>query len=811
MCNHNVEPQYGYWSELLRNYTNFAKIPYDYFNKDYERKMTFETRVLDENLLNKLADYSKASWLELESVFETIFGLVLQKYIYEEDVVFGRGRSEIPIRIDGSEGDFLTLVNKVQTQWNSSQKHLDTLDGYLREECILGEKLINTLVLHEDLSEESIVNALKKLDDDSAVGEVGTLEILDNESSVGEVETLEELNYNNAVVALEEMDNDERLNSELSSLFGKYDLTMILSGEMFAVFNESLYDRSTIKRLMGVFKEVVEQVISNDELKINDELEIYDGYKCVLNSKPIKDIEFISKREKDRILEEFNDTEVDIPLDKTYIDLYRESVRNNPDNIAVSDEQGFLTYREFDKITEKLAGYLNFIGAGIEDVVAVILPRNLSIVVSAISIMKAGCSFFPIDINNPKERMEYLIEDSKAKVVVTYDHLNSIVDFKGATIVDIDGMEFMDKYYPVISGPTPTSNAYTISTSGSTGRPKIIEVEHRSLVNMCYFSIDSINITEEDVCGVYLSFSFDAVMKQIFPYLMVGASVNIMPEEAKYDEYTVNEYCSEEDVTVLALPSAMAKLFIKNCNSYNLRVLQAGGERLKGYKDRKYKIYNEYGPAEFTVISTMFNVDRRYDRIPIGKPIYNTYAYVLDKNGNLCPPGMPGELCLSGVQMSRGYMNNEEKSRQCFIENPFAVGENTRLMYKTGDLVRWLEDGNLDYIGRLDNQVKVGEFSIDVYEIENVINSIREVKSSVCVVKESEVGEKYLVAYYVVDNDDYEFVNSRSIRSYLGLYIPEYMIPTIIMRIVKIPVTHIGKVNKRELPFFDPDEEYLDL
>jgi amino acid adenylation domain-containing protein len=451
-----------------------------------------------------------------------------------------------------------------------------------------------------------------------------------------------------------------------------------------------------------------------------------------------------------------------------------------------------------------LGGYLNHIGVKKEDVVAVMLPRNINFVIAAIATMKAGGSFFPIDINNPIERIEYLLEDSKAKVLIKEDNIKislreeSIKD-SNICVVDIEKDGFMDTDFPLTQEIKPENVAYTISTSGSTGRPKIISVEHRSLLNMCFYSIDQINITENDICGVYLSFSFDAVMKQIFPYLLKGATVSIMSEEAKFNEFTVNEFCEENDVTVLALPSALAKLFIKNCNNQSLRVLQAGGEKLNGYKKRKYKLYNEYGPAEFTVLSTQFLVDKEYNRIPIGKPIANTYVYVLDKYDNLCPIGVPGELCLSGAQISRGYINKKEATEKSFVDNPFCIDVYTKKMYRSGDLVTWLETGELDYIGRLDNQIKIGENNIDLYEIDNMISNINQIKSCITIAKEDEKGIKYLSSYYVIDEKDYEKINSTYIRNYLKLHLPSYMIPSVIIRIEKIPVTLIGKVNKRAL------------
>lgn len=572
----------------------------------------------------------------------------------------------------------------------------------------------------------------------------------------------------------------------LEKLNKLYDILVMISIEdtlkISIGYNDNIYKVDTVNRILDQFLKVFKQVLRNESILLED-------------------IELISGAERKKLLYEFNDNDKDIPLHKNYIELFSESVKRYSNNIAVQDERMSLKYRDLNIMSDKLGAYLNHIGVKLEDRVAVILPRNLNFVIAALSIVKAGASFFPIDTNNPKERMEYLLEDSNAKAVITTEDFFDKVSTIGASIIDIEDSSYLVTNYKFTEKILPDNSAYTISTSGSTGRPKMISIEHRSLINMCYYSNEYINVTEKDICGVYLSFSFDAVIKQIFPYLLVGATVDIMPEESKFNEYTVNEYCEESDITVLALPTALAKLFIKNCSNFSLRVLQAGGERLKGFKEREYKVYNEYGPAEFTVLCTSFYVDKHYDNVPIGSTINNTKAYVLDKNDKLCPIGVPGELCLSGIQISRGYINNEELNKLSFVDNPFKRDEYTEKMYRTGDLVRWLKDGNLEYIGRLDNQVRIGEFRIELFEIENTINRIKQIKSSVCVAKEDEEGEVYLIAYYVVDEHDYENVNSKTIREYLEKQLPEYMIPKIIVRIDKVPVTPIGKVNKRALPF----------
>ncbi len=728
MYEFNLNLATKYWSDLLDGYTNVAKIPHDYFNKEYVEKISYKSIILDESVYLKLIDYSTKNGISIEIIIETIYGLILQKYTYEEDVVFGKTLDFVPLRIyNKTSCSFKKLLQRVQHQWIRSLEYANNPFVYIENESILKDKLINTVFFYKEMDLKDCIEKFNKF----------------------------------------------------------YDLFVVLSVKdtmkIKIGYNDTVYKSDTIDRVLGEFGDVIEQILEDENITVED-------------------IEFISKSEKERVLYDFNNTKRDIPFDRDYISIFRECVAKHPDNVAVRDEHNCISYRELDKLTDRLGGYLNYLGVHLEDIVAVMLPRSLNIVVAAISIMKAGATFFPIDINNPKERLEYLLEDSNAKIVITNDELKYKVRSINTIIVDIGSKEYNEKVYKLTEKLSPNNGAYTISTSGSTGRPKTMTIEHRSLVNMCYYSIESIEISEEDICGVYLSFSFDAVMKQIFPYLLAGASVDIMPEESKFNEYTVNEYCEEEDISVLALPTAIAKLFIKKCNNFSLRVLQTGGERLKGYKNRNYKLYNEYGPAEFTVISTSFFVDREYDRVPIGRPIYNTYAYVLDKNDKVCPIGVPGELCLSGIQISRGYLRDVELTKKSFVPNPFKRDEYTEKMYRTGDLVRWLENGNLDYIGRLDNQVKIGEFRIDLYEIENTINSIKEIKSSVCVSREDEDGEKYLIAYYVVDDHDYDEVNSRTIRYFLENQLPAYMIPKIIVRIDKIPVTPIGKVNKRALP-----------
>lgn len=724
----NLERAMNYWMDLLDDYTNIAKIPNDFFYKDCSDEVVDEVFKMNIEKHERLIQYSKVNNISIDSIIETIYGLILQKYIYEDDVVFGKTMNIIPIRVRVRQSEkFIDVVRKLKRQWSRSLEYGYYLLSDIENKNHLNTKLINTIFIAKsfDLSYDY---------------------------------DIEKKGYDLSVI-----------------VYTKRALKIKIK------YKQSIYKRETIRRILNQFDYIIEQIIEDNDILIED-------------------LEFVCKEEEKVLLEDFNNNQYEIPYDKSYVDLFREQVKVTPSNIAARDENRKLTYKELDEVTDKLAGYLNHIGVESEDIVAVMLPRDINIIITAIGIMKSGGAFFPIDTSNPEERLNYLLEDSNAKVVITTDELKSKVVNENTIVLDINDEEMFKLGYELTEKITSSNCAYTISTSGSTGRPKTIAIEHKSLVNMCYYSVKSISATENDICGIYLSFSFDAVMKQLFPYLLVGASIDIMPEEAKFDEYTVNEYCEENDITILALPTAFARLFIQNCNNNSLRVVQTGGERLKGYRKRNYELYNEYGPTEFTVVSTSFHVDREYGKIPIGKPIFNTYAYVLDKKNKLCPIGAPGELCLSGIQISRGYLNKKGLTEQVFVENPYKTCEHNKLMYRTGDLVRWLDDGNLDYIGRMDNQVKIDEFRIELYEIENIINNITEIKSVVCISRTNDDGDMYICAYYVIDEEDSGKINERTIREYLNEHLPPYMIPTIIMRIDKIPVTPIGKVNKRALP-----------
>ncbi|MBJ3789754.1 amino acid adenylation domain-containing protein, partial [Bacillus sp. OA1] len=337
--------------------------------------------------------------------------------------------------------------------------------------------------------------------------------------------------------------------------------------------------------------------------------------------------------------------------------------------------------------------------------------------------------------------------------------------------------------------------AYVIYTSGSTGLPKGVLVEHHSLVNLCNWYVDFHKITERDRITNYLKVSFDASIGEIFPCLITGATLHVLGKDMRLDLDKLNEYMNSKDITVATFPSKVSEQFILQDN-HSLRMLVSGGEKLILNKNTRYQLVNAYGPTENTVVTTSFLMNNNDDNIPIGKPVYNTKVYIVNKYNQLCPIGVTGELCISGVGLARGYLNNPALTAEKFVGNPFVSGEK---MYRTGDLVRWMPDGNVEFIGRIDHQVKIRGYRIELGEIEIQLLKHQDIKEVVVVAKEDKENHTYISAYIVSE----KAISSAKIREFLEKELPDYMIPSYFVQLDQLPLTSNDKVDRKALP--EPD------
>ncbi|HLP59148.1 MAG TPA: AMP-binding protein, partial [Candidatus Deferrimicrobium sp.] len=346
---------------------------------------------------------------------------------------------------------------------------------------------------------------------------------------------------------------------------------------------------------------------------------------------------------------------------------------------------------------------------------------------------------------------------------------------------------------------TPPDIAYVIYTSGSTGKPKGVMVEHCGLVNLCCWHNKSFEVTAKDRATKYAGFGFDASVWEIFPYLIEGATIYIVPEEIKLDVWAINRFYEENGITISFLPTQICEQFMGIENS-TLRVLLTGGDKLKSLTKKSYRLYNNYGPTENTVVTTSFPVTDYSPNIPIGKPIYNNKIFILDKNNHLQPVGVPGELFIGGSGVARGYLNQPDLTVEKFIDFPhssFFVPHSK--LYRTGDLARWLPDGNIEFLGRGDYQVKIRGFRIELGEIENRLLQCKEIKEAVVLAREDSNSQKYLCAYVVPIG----ILKIEDVKQALLKNLPDYMIPSFFIPLEQIPLTANGKIDTLALPIPD--------
>lgn len=539
--------------------------------------------------------------------------------------------------------------------------------------------------------------------------------------------------------------------------------------------------------------------------------------KNELLGKTLKTIDILSDTQYQQIVYEWNKTDKDYPRDRTIHQLFEEQVRKTPDNIAVIYEDTKLTYQELNSKANQLANYLchNY-NIKPDDLIALCIDRNEYAPLTMLAILKASGAYVPIDPSYPDERIGYILSNTKTKVIlisaVYKNKLQRIIKQKATdtNIVVIDNKKINNalakqRNTNPITPAISTNLAYVIYTSGTAGNPKGVMIEHHSVINYVLYMIRYNDLNEKSVGSQYASLSFDAAVIEIYPILLAGGTLYIISEQNKLDLTKINNFFNENKITYAFFPTKFAESFfeLKNNSLINLIV---GGEKLKKFANKPYRIVNAYGPTEATVQSTSFivNANNKHIDIPIGKPIYNTKCYVVDGNLSVLPIGVVGELCVGGVGLARGYLNNINLTIEKFVSNPFQTKEeksqnrNSRL-YKTGDLVRWLPDGNLEYIGRNDLQVKIRGYRIELGEIESKVLNYPGVKQAVVVVKERQSKQpydKYILVYYVSDKK----LDESKIQSYLTTHLPEYMLPQILIHISELPLTQSGKTDTKALP-----------
>ncbi|WP_340067239.1 amino acid adenylation domain-containing protein [Ascidiimonas aurantiaca] len=758
----------SYWKEYLEEYDTAAIVPGTYHNKvqwhGETQKAEFvlegETRKGITTLCNKLG-------ITENTFIQTVWGVLLSRYTNTNDVVFGSvvsGRpaeipgieemiglfiNTVPVRIQYSEKTrFLELLQKVHQEGVDSTAHHYMGLSDIQSQSSLGRDLFNHVVVFENFPVEEMVRS--GLENDQLEAD---FKLLSSEVH-------------------------ERTNYPLNII--------IVPGERLCIrieYDVSTYHTEFIEYIKTGLINVINVVINNPDIYVTD-------------------IEIINDNEKKKLLLDFNNSYKPVVSEKVFPDMFSEQVYKTPEETALIFDNIEYTYLELNKLVNQLANFLKEeYNVGAEDLVTIVLPRSEWMVVAILAISKTGAAFVPVDMKYPKERQEFIIEDSSCKVVFNEEVLSLFKEKK----------QSLDTYFDVIK-IIPSQLAYVIYTSGSTGTPKGVLIEHKNLSS--FFHSCSHIIEEKDiVMPVLSSVAFDIFLFECFFPLLRGGTSIICSDEIIRD---VGKLASVlKNVTVVhAVPVLMQELLdsIKNTkdgSSYkHLIKVFVGGDKVPNslLKDihsvfPKVHIQELYGPTEATIFSCSYyysgNVNMHdYNGSLIGKPNTDTRVLILNEHLKLCPVGVIGEICLEGPGIARGYLNMPELTNQHFVENPYDKGNK---IYKTGDLGCWLSNGVLKIVGRNDNQVKIRGYRIELGEIEEAIRSYPAVTNAVVLAKSMNGDNKELIAYLVKKSD----FNMKDLRAYLLERLPFFMLPGTFVELSEFPVTSRGKIDRTKLPLPD--------
>lgn len=483
---------------------------------------------------------------------------------------------------------------------------------------------------------------------------------------------------------------------------------------------------------------------------------------------------------------------------QTFVEKFMIMARTKRNDIAVVDDHYRYTYGEIERMANLLAKKILDTDVTQSPFVAVISERSADIVLATLAVMKTGYAYVPIETEIPLERIKIILRDTRTKVIITSSGYSSFLrdHFPNLHIICLD-IKALSRYkgnVMPINKSVWNGKAYMIYTSGSTGIPKGVVISHSALTSFTEFVIKKWRIDDSSCIACYSSFCFDASVEELFPVLTAGGIACIIPKFCIKDMSALYNFITRHGVNGVCLPTQFGQMFINTFNP-TLRFISLGGEEMTTVPNTKTRIINAYGPTEFTVIATYHELDmtRVYDKIPIGRPIDNACTYILDENLSLVPAGIPGELCLAGNQISEGYWNNKTATKQRFVLNPYARSKNEEFLYRTGDICRWNEQGELDFLGRDDFQIKMRGYRIEVGEIEHAILKYSGVNSVCVVVKRYPY--PHTCAYYVSST----LVDADTLIKHLKAILPDYMIPSYFERMEALPLTISGKIDRRYL------------
>ena len=790
LLNSKGELLWAYWQNQLAGELPVLQLPTDYPRPNVQSYQGASVHfVITNPLLSQLKQFAQNEKVSFYTLLLAAYQVLLYRYSGQEDILVGSPTT------------------------GRTQKEFSDIVGYFVNMVVLRAKFAENLTISDFLKQvqQTVIAALEHQD----YPFVRLVERLQPErdpsrSPIFQVDfAFQQLQQGNNLDLFSSTEAKFGMKAgelefetfEMGQQEGLFDLTLDLIETKESLigtimYSTDLFKESTIKRMVEHFKVLLKGIMSNA-------------------TQPVTTLPILTQTEQQQLLHDWNNSDINYPQEHCVQQLFENHVTQTPDAVAVMFEGKSLTYRLLNEKANQLAHHLQHLGVQPETVVGLCMQRSLEMVVGLLGILKAGGAYLPLDPHHPIDRIQFMLQDARASILLTQSHLQAQFAQLDANVIDLDNLVLSQPITNPVHNLNSDNLAYIIYTSGSTGKPKGVMLNHQGLINHNQAISKAYQLTPNDHCLQFANVNFDVATEEIFSTLSSGATLVMSPAEGFGSFADFQTFIDDKQLTVLNLPASYWHEWVLHLSDVpeSLRLIVVGSEKVslaslktwaKIDTNQKVKWFNAYGPTEATITTTLYQPNfAQLDNVasvPIGQPIANTQIYILDNHLQPVPIGVPGELHIGGVGLAKGYLNNPTLTAEKFIVDPFVSDSQARL-YKTGDLVRYLPDGNIEYLERFDHQVKIRGFRIEIGEIEAVLMQHPDVQDTLVDVYENQSG-KYLVAYLVPTHRQWLQEQSWQVTlaEELTAKLPDYMVPKTFIALETMPLTPNGKIDRKALP-----------